>query len=179
MVRLTVCYCHIPYAFQSESTLYIYLNVKELLAPTRRDMWSWSDYNETRTHNHLVRKQTVNTLVKVIKWLSWVVSTYMYGTFDCMFLSCHVRISEWIHSLYLPECLGTLCSKQLRYLKFKWLKRESKLQPPSSQTKTQTFGPTDKIIGLSCEHLYVWCIWLYVLVMALTHFRVNPHSIFP
>ena len=24
-----------------------------------------------------------------------------------MFLSCHVRVSEWIHTLYLPECQGT------------------------------------------------------------------------
>ena len=22
----------------------------------------------------------------------------------CMFLSCHVRLSEWMHTLYLPEC---------------------------------------------------------------------------
>ena len=36
-----------------------------------------------------------------------------------MFLSCHVRFSEWIYSLYLPECQGTPCSKQARYLKFK------------------------------------------------------------
>ena len=40
---------------------------------------------------------------------------------NCMFLSCHVRVSEWIHMLYLPECQGTPCSKQARYLKFKWL----------------------------------------------------------
>ena len=25
---------------------------------------------------------------------------------------CHVRVSEWIHSLWLPECQGTPCSKQ-------------------------------------------------------------------
>ena len=29
-----------------------------------------------------------------------------------MFLSCHIRVSEWIHTLYLPECQGTPCSKQ-------------------------------------------------------------------
>ena len=29
-----------------------------------------------------------------------------------MFLPCHVRISEWIHTLWLPECQGTLCLKQ-------------------------------------------------------------------
>ena len=46
-------------------------------------------------------------------------STYLYGAFDCMFLlSCHVRVSEWIHTLQLPECKGTPCSKQERYLKF-------------------------------------------------------------
>ena len=38
-----------------------------------------------------------------------------------MFLACHVRVSEWIHTLYLSECQGTQCSKQARYLKFKWL----------------------------------------------------------
>ena len=35
-----------------------------------------------------------------------------------MLFSCHVRISEWIDTLYLPECQGTPCSKQARYLKF-------------------------------------------------------------
>ena len=30
--HLTVCSCHVTYAFQSESTLYSCLNVKELLA---------------------------------------------------------------------------------------------------------------------------------------------------
>ena len=49
-----------------------------------------------------------------------------------MFLSCHVRVSEWIHALYLPECQGTPCSKQAPYLKFKWLQRDSNPQPLSS-----------------------------------------------
>ena len=33
--HLTVCSCHVTYAFQSESTLYSCLNVKELLARSR------------------------------------------------------------------------------------------------------------------------------------------------
>ena len=33
---------------------------------------------------------------------------------DCMFLSCHVPVSEWTHTLWLPECQGTPCSKQVR-----------------------------------------------------------------
>ena len=34
----TVCYYHVTYAFQSESTLYSCLNVKELLARSRREI---------------------------------------------------------------------------------------------------------------------------------------------
>ena len=30
---------------------------------------------------------------------------------DCMFLSYHVRVSKWIHTLDLPECQTTPCSK--------------------------------------------------------------------
>ena len=38
---------------------------------------------------------------------------------DCILLSCHFRISERVHTLYLPECQGTPCSKQVQSLKFK------------------------------------------------------------
>ena len=34
----TVCSCHVTYAFESESTLYSCLNVKELLARSRREI---------------------------------------------------------------------------------------------------------------------------------------------
>ena len=46
-------------------------------------------------------------------------------TIECMFLSCHVRVWEWIHTLQLPECQGTPCSKQARNLKVKWLSLDS------------------------------------------------------
>ena len=75
------------------------LNVKELLARGRRHIWSLSDCNGILTHNHLVCKQTLKHLAKLTKWLSCVVSTYLYSTFDCMLLSCHVRGSEWIYTL--------------------------------------------------------------------------------
>ena len=51
---LTVCSCHVTYAFQSESTLYSCLNVKELLARSRCEIWRWSDCNWTRTQNHIL-----------------------------------------------------------------------------------------------------------------------------
>ena len=38
------------------------LNVKELLARSRRYIWSLSDGNVIRTHNHLVCKRTLNHL---------------------------------------------------------------------------------------------------------------------
>ena len=81
-----------------------------------------SDCNWAQTHNNLVRKRRLNHLAKLAKWLSCVVSTYLYGEFNCMFLSCHVRIAEWIHALYLSECQGTTCSKQEENLKFKWVR---------------------------------------------------------
>ena len=40
---------------------------------------------------------------------------------NCIFLSCHIGVSEWIHILQLPECPGTPCSKQVQNMKFKWL----------------------------------------------------------
>ena len=73
---MNVCYYHVTYAFQSESTLYSCLNVKELLAWNWRDIWSLSDSSGNRTQNQLVSKRTVNHLAKLTKWLSCVLSTY-------------------------------------------------------------------------------------------------------
>ena len=67
------------HVFQSESTLYSCLNVKEFFAHNRRDIWSLSDSNGIQTHNHLVSKQKLNHLAKLVKWLSCVVSAYLYG----------------------------------------------------------------------------------------------------
>ena len=175
-VHLIVCFYHVTYEFESESTLYSCLNVMELLARSRRHIWTLSDWNGTRTHNHLVRKRTINHLAKLAKWLSCAVSTYLYGGFDCIFLSCHVRVWEWIHTLQLPECQGTPCSKQAPYLKIKWLQRDSNPQPLSSSTNTQSFDPTGQMIELCCEYLSVRCISLYVFIMSRTSLRVNPHS---
>ena len=131
-VHLTVCFYHVTYEFESESRLYSSLNVKELLARSRCHIWRLSDCDGTRTHNHLVRKRTLNHLAQLTKWLSCAVSTYLYGAFDWIFLSCHVRVWQWIHTLQLPEYQGTPCSKQPPYLKNEWLQRDSNPQPLSS-----------------------------------------------
>ena len=102
IVHLTVSSCYVTYAFHSEYTLQV-ANVKELLAQNRRVIWSLSDRNWTRTQNHLVRKRTLNHLAKLVKWLSCVLTTYLSRAFDCMLLSCDLRVSEWIHT---PSCLN-------------------------------------------------------------------------
>ena len=111
-------------------TLYL-PECQELLARSRREIWRWSDCNWTQTQNHLVLKRTLNHLAKLAKWLNCVLSTYLHSAFDCMFLSCHVRVSWWIHTLYLTECQGTPSSKQVRNAKVKWLQRDSNPEPLS------------------------------------------------
>ena len=102
---MLLCSYHVTYALQSESTLYSCLKVKEILARSRHEIWSLSDCNWTWTHNQLVHKRTLNHLAKLAK-------SYLYGAFDCMIVSCHVRVLESIHTLYLSGGQGTLCSKQ-------------------------------------------------------------------
>ena len=105
-VHLTVRSYNVTCAFQSESTFSSCLNVKELLARNSHDIWSLSGCNGIRTYDHLSRKRTLNHLAKLTNWLSPVASTYLYGVFDCMFL-CHIRVSEWVLTLWLSECQGT------------------------------------------------------------------------
>ena len=121
MVHLTVCSCYVAYAFQSESTLYSFQNVKELLPRSKCKIWRLIDCNWARTHNHLLRKRTLNYLAQLAKFFSCVVGTYLYREFDCMFLSFHVHASEWIHTLQFPEYQGIPWSKPAKNLRIKWL----------------------------------------------------------
>ena len=77
----------------------VWMNVKELLARSRCHISTLSNNNEIRIQNLLVRKRTHHHLAKLIKWLNCVVSNYLYGAFECMILSCHVQLLEWIHLL--------------------------------------------------------------------------------
>ena len=60
-----VCYYHVKYTFQSESTLYSCLNVKELLPWNKDHISSLSDCNGIKTYNHLISKRTLNQLAKL------------------------------------------------------------------------------------------------------------------
>ena len=98
-----------------------------------------------------------------------------------------MSMTVWYHVTYefqgestlysLPECQGTPCSKQTRYLTFKFQQRDSNPQPLSLKVNTQPFSQTGQTIELWCGYLSVRCIWQYVIIMSRTSFRVNVHSI--
>ena len=106
----SVCFlqCHI--CVSRESTLWGCLNIKGLLARNRHDILRISDWNGIQTHNHIVRKQTLNHLAN---WLSCVVSTYLHGAM-IVFLSCHICVLSK-YTLYL--CLY-VCIIYLKSVKF-------------------------------------------------------------
>ena len=85
--NLTICSYHVTYTFWSESSLYSCLNVEELLTRNRRDIWSLSDCNRTRNHNHLVRKRTLNHLSHSSIWPvpldGWVFAHKLSGFNSC------------------------------------------------------------------------------------------------
>ena len=131
-VHLGVCPCHVRYTFQTESTFYSCLNVKEILPQSTSKLSRLSDCNWGWTLNHLVLKWTVNHLGKLAKYMSCVLSTYLHGAFDCMLLSRHVRVSEWIHTLKLSKFEWIPCSKQVQSLKVGWLQLHSNSERLSS-----------------------------------------------
>ena len=82
------------------------LNVKELPVRSWHHIWSLSDSNVIQNHNHLVRKQTLNHLAKLAKWLSCVVSICTAHLTVCYYHVTYEFQSE--STLYgLPECQGT------------------------------------------------------------------------
>ena len=126
MLHLTVCSCNVTYAFQSESTLCSWLIVKELFAWSRHKIWRLSDCNWTRTQNHLVCKQILNHLAKLAKWLSCVLSTYLYGAFDCMFLSSlwlFLWVKVWLRILESPLKLSKILATKRHYKKTSVMKQ--------------------------------------------------------
>ena len=118
MVHLTVCFYHVTYAFQSESTLCSCLNVKEILALNRDNIWSLSDCNRIWTHNNLVCKWTLNHLSKLDKWLSCVVSTYHLASFVFELSSCgfesHCRLKLQILRLFWARSSLTFSNYRIR-----------------------------------------------------------------
>ena len=107
LVIWTVCYYHVTYVFQSESTLYSCLNVKELFTQNRRDIWSES-YG-ILTHNHLVRKRALNHLVVVDSNPVAVIYRLIILLYIGLRLIDYWRLGNSYNCaliLYKPPCVG-------------------------------------------------------------------------
>ena len=83
--------CHIHRL--SESTICNYLNVKELLAQNRRDIWNLNDWNETQNHNHFFCKRSLKPLNKLLLDLADC-KVFVYELNDCGFKSCCSHLSN-------------------------------------------------------------------------------------
>ena len=172
-----VCYHHVTYTFQSEFALNSCLNVKEVFARNSHNTWSLSHSNRIRTQNHLVCKQTLNHLAKLAKWLSIVMSTYLYGAFDWML---HFRVNlhsivSWISrtsECALSRCIIWSFSGSNRIQTHNHLVHKRTLNHLAKSAKfvkfvkfvsyvVSTYGAFDCML-LSCLS---------------THFRVNLHSV--
>ena len=125
-ILVIVCYYHVTYVFQSESTLYGCLNVKEVFAWNRHNIWSLSDINGIRTQNHLVWNEHS---VKLANWLNgWV---FIYEISGCGLESVAVIfvIAIWIfkHSIYFmldnkSKFVSSASFSLLNALRIRWKK---------------------------------------------------------
>ena len=88
-VDLAVFSYHVTYAFQSESTLYSCLNVKELLAWNRRDIGNLSDCNGTRMHR--TDKYSQHSSIIWLVWLNHWMLDYELSGCELESRCCHLN----------------------------------------------------------------------------------------
>ena len=101
--------CHVRFRVNPHSI--ICLNVKEILAQSRRHIWSLNESNEIRTHNHLVHKRTLNCLAQLASndWaVLWVLISTVHLTLCCYHVTYEFLSESTLYSL--PECQETPCS---------------------------------------------------------------------
>ena len=75
--------------------------------------------HQTANESKIIKTLTIKPSFKICSSFDGINHHATVYLTDCMFLSCHVRVSEQIHTLYLPKCQVTPCSKLAQYLKFK------------------------------------------------------------
>lgn len=85
-----VCYNRaFSYAF-GVNLHFLSVNIKDLIAPNRYNIWNISDCEGTRTHNHLSCKQTPDQLAEPAKWLGCILSTYICGAMAVL-INSHIN----------------------------------------------------------------------------------------
>ena len=78
---------------------------------------------------------------------------------DCVFIMSRGSL-EWIYTLRLPQCQGTLCLKQARYLKVKWLQRYLN---HNHLVRKRTLKHLVKLLSLvKCSIIRLQTTWFYV-----------------
>ena len=172
------CFYHFIHML-SESTLYNCLNVKELRARNRWDIWKLTDYNGTRANNHFFQKQilkhltdywaVLSELIRMVHWL-------------CIFIMWHTRLG-WIYSLQLSEFQAPPCSKQAQYLKNTWLQRNSNPQQLVCERALHQIPRLVKwsnFLVRTCPY-FILCFYfkkhLSVLVHYSTYVRWQKHTV--
>ena len=78
----------------------------------------WIDCNWTRTQNHLVLKRTLDHLAKLAKWLSCVLSAYLYGAFDCVLVISRTRAVQ-LFLINFFKCVDDVFSSH-SFILIKW-----------------------------------------------------------
>ena len=101
-------------------------------------IWRYRNYYHRRCHKRDSNPQPCSSYKNTQPysqtgpkdWPVFWVLIYMVHWF-CVFMLSH-KLLERFFTLQLPEYQGTLCSRQVRYLKSKWLQQNWNPQPPSS-----------------------------------------------
>ena len=130
--KLIVCTYHVTYAFQNESALYGCGKIKQLLAQNKRLIWSLSDCNATRIHNHLVRKRTLDHLtIKTSK------SKYLMKFNWCPLIAeMNCRLVYFIASMSKSLITSRiLLASSFRRHSLTWRTRTQELTPKTQETE--------------------------------------------
>ena len=88
-----VCYYHVTYEFQSKSTIYSCLNIKELFARNRCHIWSLSDCNKIQTHSNLVCKKTFSQTGQMIELCCEYSSVRFIWLYDIIMPCTNFRVN--------------------------------------------------------------------------------------
>ena len=110
-VHLSVCYYRVTYVFQSESILYSCLNVKELLARNRCNIWYLSGSIGIWTHNHLECRSTLKRIRDMITY-SQMHRTDKYSQHSSIIWP--VWLNGWVFVYKLGGCGFESCCCHLK-----------------------------------------------------------------
>ena len=120
---LTVCYYHVTYGFQSESTLCSLPECQGIPCLTQVPCLKFKGQQQDLNPQPLSLKMNTQQFSQTGQMIE-LCCEYLFYIVHLTVCYYHVTYEfQSESSLYsLPECQGTPCSKQGPYLKFKWQK---------------------------------------------------------